>query len=151
MKMRFDSTKDLDGALMIARDLPDFFTDAALENIRKSLSEEMIFNAYGNNDLVGFLTAKERNSYVVELTWMAIKRDFQKQGMGSKLLENALDSLRKKYRIAYVKTLDSSVNDAGYSKTRKFWIGNGFYQLETIDPYPGWDPGNPCLILVKPL
>lgn len=38
-----------------------------------------------------------------------------------------------------------------YARTRKFYEQRGFHLLEEIDPYPGWDPGNPCAIYVKVL
>ena len=31
--------------------------------------------------------------------------------------------------------------------TRAFWLARGFIQLDTIDPLPGWPPGNPAAIL----
>jgi hypothetical protein len=33
----------------------------------------------------------------------------------------------------------------------RFWTKRGFIHVDTIDPLPGWKPGNPCAILVAPL
>jgi hypothetical protein len=32
-----------------------------------------------------------------------------------------------------------------------FWLACGFIQLDTIDPLPGWPPGNPAEILAVAL
>jgi hypothetical protein len=32
-----------------------------------------------------------------------------------------------------------------------FWLACGFIQLDTIDPLPGWPPGNPAAILAVAL
>jgi len=49
------------------------------------------------------------------------------------------------------KTLAPDVEYAPYEATRRFYEKKGFIHLETIDPYPGWDPGNPCAIYVRVL
>ena len=51
-------------------------------------------------------------------------------------------------RFLQVKTLGPSDPDAGYQRTRQFYAGVGFEPLEEIT---GLWPGNPCLIMVKPL
>jgi hypothetical protein len=32
--------------------------------------------------------------------------------------------------------------------TWAFWERNGFIQIDTINPLPGWQPGNPAAIYV---
>ncbi len=46
------------------------------------------------------------------------------------------------------KTLDRSSGYHPYEATRAFWERNGFIQIDTIDPLPGWQPGNPAAIYV---
>ena len=38
-----------------------------------------------------------------------------------------------------------------YQATRAFWERNGFVHIDTIDPLPGWEPGNPAAIYVAAL
>jgi hypothetical protein len=38
-----------------------------------------------------------------------------------------------------------------YEATRAFWERNGFIHVDTIDPLPGWEPGNPAAIYVAAL
>jgi len=54
-------------------------------------------------------------------------------------------------QIVEVKTLDPSAGYAPYDATRAFWLARGFIQLDTIDPLPGWPPGNPAAILAVAL
>jgi len=49
------------------------------------------------------------------------------------------------------KTLDSSSGYRPYEATRAFWERNGFIHVDTIDPLPGWEPGNPAAIYVAAL
>ena len=46
------------------------------------------------------------------------------------------------------KTLDSSSGYRPYEATRAFWERNGFVHVDTIDPLPDWQPGNPAAIYV---
>jgi len=46
------------------------------------------------------------------------------------------------------KTLDRSSGYRPYEATRAFWARNGFVHIDTIDPLPGWPPGNPAAIYV---
>jgi len=45
-------------------------------------------------------------------------------------------------------SLDRSSGYRPYEATRAFWERNGFVHVDTIDPLPGWEPGNPAAIYV---
>jgi hypothetical protein len=47
--------------------------------------------------------------------------------------------------------LDRSADYRPYEATRAFWERRGFVQVDTIDPLPGWEPGNPAAIYVAAL
>jgi hypothetical protein len=53
--------------------------------------------------------------------------------------------------VVEVKTLDRSAGYAPYEETRAFWEHRGFVQIDTIDPLPGWEPGNPSALYVAAL
>lgn len=59
--------------------------------------------------------------------------------------------MRADVRLLEVKTLADRAGYGPYIRTRRFYAWAGFVHLDTIDPFPGWDPGNPCAILVKVL
>ena len=41
-------------------------------------------------------------------------------------------------------TLDRSAGYPPYRATLAFWQHRGFVEVDTIDPLPGWQPGNPA-------
>jgi GNAT superfamily N-acetyltransferase len=151
MEVKIDKLKDIKAAYKIAESLPEFFNEKGLKKIKEALEKENSFGAYLEDELVGFVTIREADSNVIEISWIGVLPQHHKKGIGSKLLNESLLKYSGNYKIAYGKTLSDTIKDEGYSQTRNFWFKNGFYPLETIDPYPGWDPGNPCLIFVKSL
>jgi hypothetical protein len=54
-------------------------------------------------------------------------------------------------RVVEVKTLDASAGYEPYVATQAFWERHGFVWIDTIDPLPGWQPGNPAAIYVAAL
>jgi hypothetical protein len=50
--------------------------------------------------------------------------------------------------VVAARTLDRSSGYRPYEATWAFWEHNGFVQVDTIDPLPGWQPGNPAAIYV---
>ncbi len=144
-------TKDEESAISIAKSLPDYFSETGLKDIGQACRNEKLFGAYKDNKMIGFMTLKELNPEAIELTWMGVLAEYQGQGTGKMLVERALKSIGDQYKICEVKTLAETVENKGYEKTRNFWRNAGFITLEVIDPYPGWETGNPCVIMVKPL
>ena len=70
----------------------------------------MLFGAYVNDQIVGFVTYKHLNP----------------------------SQLDGNYKVCEVKTLSDIDPDPGYKKTREFYKQLDFIPLETIRPYPGW-------------
>ncbi len=93
---------------------------------------------------------KKKNPRVSELLWMAVKLECHRQGIGTALLDCVVnDSVSQGIKLLEVKTLSADVNYPPYDATRHFYEKMGFMHLETIDPYPGWEAGNPCAIYIK--
>jgi hypothetical protein len=68
------------------------------------------------------------------------------------LLNHVLDDLDDTgILLVEVKTLDRSAGYPPYEATRTFWQRRGFVQVDTIDPLPGWEPGNPAAIYIAAL
>lgn len=139
-----DSTNEI---LNIARELPEYFNPAGLEQIEKDTKTNMMFGAFDNDKMIGFVMYKEINLEVVEMTWLGVKPKNQGKGIGTKLVVDTLELMRQKYKVCMIKTLSDKDNYEPYKKTRDFHKSMGFIALETIDPYPGWD--DPCQIFVK--
>jgi GNAT superfamily N-acetyltransferase len=144
-----EKTTDTRSCYAIAARLPDYFTPAGLRTLRADLDAGELYGAFVRGRLVGFALYQELNPEAVELAWLAVDRPHWSRGVGTRLVGESLDQLATRYRACEVKTLAAAVPDAGYARTRRFYAKLGFIPLEVIDPYPGWEPGNPCQILVR--
>lgn len=132
----------------IAKSLPEFFDEMGLKEIADKLDNHMIFGSFDGQKLVGFVTYRQSDSAALELSWLAVSRESQGQGIGYDLVKSTLNQLSEKgFKICYVKTLAETDDDAGYAKTRAFYKSLGFNTLEIISPYPYWSGDNPCQIL----
>lgn len=149
MSVNIKKSNDSDGAYKIAESLPNYFNQHGLEEIKKAVKNEILFGAYSNDTLIGFVTYKELNPEAIELSWMGVLNEYQGQGVGTKMVEESLIIIGDKYKVCEVKTLAETQPDEGYEKTRRFYKKLGFIPIEIIFPYPGWDQESPCQILVK--
>ena len=104
------------------------------------------------DEVIGFAAIQPKSSHVAEISWMAVKLERQHQGIGSLLVNHVTNDLKTQgIRLLEVKTLSEDAEYAPYQMTRQFYERLGFIHLETIDPYPEWEAGNPCAIYVRVL
>jgi GNAT superfamily N-acetyltransferase len=83
---------------------------------------------------------------------MAVDPARRGHGLGTVLLGRMLGELTADgVSVVEAKTLDRSAGYQPYEATRAFWERRGFVQVDTIDPLPGWQPGNPAAIYVAAL
>ena len=142
----------IDTCIAIARELNDYFMENAVTRMSQDLLRQSLSVALDNNEVVGFISIDYKNNRVAEITWMAIKRELQRQGIGSLLIEYVTHDARSgEIEILEVKTLSADIDYPPYEKTRRFYEKMGFKHLDTIEQYPGWDPDSPCAIYVKVL
>lgn len=142
------NTKDIDSALRVAESSRDYF-ETRFETLKEDLKNHILFGAFLDNKMIGFVTYNEHNPEVVEISWLAVTPEYRNKGIGSKLVIDSLDKIKLQYKICEVKTLAETHQDPGYAKTRNFYKKLGFTSLEIISPYPGWGDNNPCQIFVK--
>ncbi len=134
----------------IAGTLPDYFTDSGVVNLVQDVKKHQLFAAIDSGRVIGFIVVAEKYAQVAEILWLAVKRELQHKGYGSALIEHASIVLKKKgIRLLEVKTLAPQAGYQPYEATRRFYDKNGFMLTEVIDPYPGWEPGNPRALYVK--
>lgn len=139
-------------ALAIAKGLPDFFDENGILTITKDLESHELWGAFVQEDLAGFITLRKADRGSLEISWLAVKKDLQGLGIGSRLVKGTLNKFAEQgFTVCYVKTLAETAEDEGYAKTRVFYKTLGFYTLEIIDPYPGWSEGNPCQVFAAAL
>jgi GNAT superfamily N-acetyltransferase len=133
--------------------LEDFFTDDVPDKVQSDLREHGGWVIDDVDDVVGFVIVERRGTRgAAEILWAAVTADRRGGGLGSLLIDHALDELSADgVQIVEVKTLDSSADYAPYDATRAFWLARGFVQFDMIDPLPGWPPGNPAALLAVAL
>jgi GNAT superfamily N-acetyltransferase len=151
VRIRPATASDGDACAGIVRGLPEYFTDDVPDTVRRDLDRHGGW-VLADGDVVAFVIAEARGTQAAEILWAAVRADRRDEGLGTQLLEHALDELTGRgVRVVEVKTLDRSSGYAPYESTRAFWERRGFVQVDTIDPLPGWQPGNPSALYVAAL
>lgn len=147
------TAQDLASYLRIVRELPEFFVGDVPSIVERDLQRHPGWVVVDDHhEVIGFAIAERRSAYSTEILWMAVQADRRAAGHGTMLLDSMLDALRDDgVQLVEVKTLDSSAGYAPYDATRAFWERRGFVQIDTIDPLPGWQPGNPAAVYVAAL
>lgn len=149
MKIIKGQTKYIEACLKLARLLPKYFTNKAIDEMRNDLCEHILFIATDSEVILGFAAIHNKTPAVAELTWLMVHPQQQRQGVGMALVKHIVAELKsQEVRILEVKTLAKESGYQPYARTRRFFEKLGFTHLETIDPYPRWDAGNPCAIYV---
>ena len=106
-----------------------------------------VIASFGDED-VGILTLVRHSPHAAEVYVMAVRPELHRQGIGRALLGYAEGMLAAdSMEFLQVKTLAPSKPDAGYDRTRAFYLANGFRPLEELPDL--WDPENPALQMVK--
>lgn len=128
---------------------PDYFTDDVPAKVEEQLRLDDSWVAVDGDGVVGFAIVERRAELAAEVLWLAVDKACRRRGIGTALLTTVLDALaRDGVRFVEAKTLDASAGYEPYIATRAFWERRGFVQIDTIDPLPDWQPGNPAAIYV---
>ncbi len=146
---RFD---DLEACLRIVRALPDFFTEDVPSKLRDDLERHDGWVIVEAGETLGFVIVNRRSSQAAEILWIAVGPARRNTGLGTRLLNHVLDVLRDQgIALIEVKTLDRSADYAPYEATNAFYERHGFVQIDCIDEFPDWEPGNPAALYVVAL
>lgn len=131
----------------IVRGLPEYFTDDVPGKVEHDADSHEAWVITDDGTITGFVIAARKSPGGAEILWIAVDAPRRGQGHGTRLLNNVMDDLAQTgVSVVTVKTLDSSAGYAPYEATRAFYEHNGFVYVDTIDPLPGWPPGNPAAI-----
>jgi len=143
---------DLTAVTRIVGGLPDYFTDDVPGRVEQDAADHEGWVLTSSGGVVGFAVAARRSPGGAEILWMAVDPARRGHGLGTVLLGRMLDELAADgVSVVEAKTLDRSADYQPYEATRAFWERRGFVQVDTIDPLPGWQPGNPAAIYVAAL
>ena len=147
MKIRKATEKDFKVCMEIAKDLVEWFDENGIIELGDDLKDCSTY-IYDNGEVLAYACIKEKSDKAVEIKQLAVKRNNQRHGIGTELLEY-VEKVIAPNKILEVKTLDEACEYEPYERTRAFYTKNGFVKIEVVDPYPGWSPGNPCAIYIK--
>ena len=143
-----------DGAAIdaVVRGLSEYFTPDVPDQVAADMAHHESWVVVDGDEVVGFAVVDRRSAKAVELLWAAVAAGRRGRGLGTRLVEAVLAELAAGgVRLVEVRTLDRAAGYAPYEATRGFWEARGFVQVDRVDPYPGWQPGNPCAIYVAAL
>lgn len=142
---------DGDGPVVagIIRGLPEYFTDNVPAEVERDVVAHDAWVVTESGIVTGLAVAARKSHGGAEILWIAVDAARRGQGYGTTLLGHVLDHLAADgVSVVEAKTLDRSSGYAPYEATRAFWERNGFIHVDTIDPLPGWQAGNPAAIYV---
>jgi GNAT superfamily N-acetyltransferase len=140
---------DAPAAAAIIRGLPVYFTDDVPAKAERDADSHQAWVITDSGTVARFTVAARKSPSGAEILWIAIDAARRGRGHGTRLLSHVLDHLAAAgISVVEAKTLDRSSGYRPYEATRAFWERNGFVQVDTIDPLPGWRPGNPAAIYV---
>jgi ribosomal protein S18 acetylase RimI-like enzyme len=143
---------DAPAAAAIIRGLPDYFTGDVPATAVRDAASHQAWVITDSATVAGFVVAARKSPGGAEILWIAVDAARRGRGHGTRLLGHVLDDLAAAgISVVEAKTLDRSSGYRPYEATRAFWERNGFVHVDTIDPLPGWPPGNPAAIYVVAL
>lgn len=140
-----------DAVEQLLRGLPEWFgietaNRAYVESARHLPSTAAVVDG----EVVGVCLVHRHTPVAAEIDLLAVRRDFHRLGIGRRILDRVVtDAYADGVKLVQVKTFGPSGDSPEYERTRAFYEAVGFLPLEERTDI--WGPGNPCLILVKPL
>lgn len=145
---------DADACDGIVATLPYHFGDEeGLRECATAVRSQQGLVAQDGGEVVAFLTLEPRFDECLEVTWMAVRADRRRQGIGHALLDRAASDARGRGR-KFLLVLTVSPSDGpdeipdGYQATRAFYEANGF--ILTRD-FPGYWKSDTPVLMVRPL
>ena len=154
MEITIKRTRKTEEILEIVKKLGDFFDQDAYDDLEEDVEDDEVFGAFDDTGkMQGFIILCPINPQVLEITWLAVNKNCQGQGIGKRLIYFALEKLnqKKKYKLLYCKTIGEGDRQRSFAATRAFYQRLGFIPLESIKPYPGWHRSKYVQAFVLPL
>ena len=135
----------------IVAGLPEWFgNEQGIRECALAVRSHAGIVATDETGVTGFLTwTHDRYRGVAEITWMAVRADLRRHGIGRSLLGALIDRLQEEHvHRLDVKTLSERATYAPYAETRGVSRANGFESVAELDI---WDEDNPAVLLSRSL
>jgi ribosomal protein S18 acetylase RimI-like enzyme len=128
-----------------------FGNDAGRAECARAVRAQDGLVALEEAEVVGFLTLERHDPRSAEITWMAVRADRRRQGVGRRLIEQAIDDLSVDgVELLSVLTMAESEPEEresdNYADTRAFYRALGFVPLREL-ALEEWD--DRAVILVR--
>lgn len=125
------------GCRKITDSLPEYFgIPEANERYAKGVRELTTFGAILNGICIGLIACETPFPNNMNIYWMAVKKEYLGQGVGTALLKYAeVYFSKKQFETMTVETLSPSENDPNYMKTYAFYTQNEFEPLFELNTY----------------
>jgi len=130
--------RDADACDAVVRSLPYFFgDDDGLRECAEAVRAQRGWVASDGGEIVGFATTAQTFPNCTEITWLAVRADRRRSGIGSSLVERvAAGAVAEGQTLLCALTLGPSVPepgvDDGYEGTRRFWHQVGFLPVKEV-------------------
>ena len=150
MNLQVVARNDSAAVEQLLRGLSGWFglDEATREYVRAAATMES-YVAEDGGRVIGVVLIRRHLPGAAEIHLMAVDAERHRQGVGRSMLASVEQLLRVDgVRWLQVKTLGPSHPSAHYARTREFYTAVGF---EALEEFPDFWPGNPMLLLVKPL
>lgn len=132
--------------------LPDWFgiPEAIDDYSAEAAALPMIGASSADGKVLGFLSLRRQTDAVCEIYVLGVMSDWHGRGIGRRLMEAAAQRARQDgARYLSVKTLAPEAGDPAYLRTLGFYEALSFVPVEVFPTL--WSPGNPCLLMIKPI
>ena len=148
------ASADADASDRIIASLPYHFAhEQGRRDCADAVRRDTGLVAVEDDEVVGFLTYVPRFDEAAEITWMAVRNDRRRRGIGRALIEELSERLRAEgTRILVALTVSPSdpgpEPDDGYQSTRAFYRSTGFVLAR--DLRNEWE-SDTAVVMVRPL
>lgn len=139
----------------VVRSLPYFFgNEDGLRECAEAVRAQRGWVADDGGEIVGFATTAQTFPGCTEITWLAIRADRRRSGIGTSLVERvAAVGVAESQTLLCALTLGPSVPEPGvedgYEGTRRFWRQVGFLPVKEVS-LRTWNDAH-AVILVRAL
>lgn len=141
---------DARACVEIVESLPDWFGyPGASDDVAEAARTQEGFLACLDGRALGFITVRPRFTECLEITYLAVRADLRRKGLGRKLLRAVAElCVNREIESMCLLTLGPSAGSAFYQETVEFYQAQGFWRVREVQNVE-WG-GASSLVMVAP-